>query len=195
MKSVLNIGGIQKLSLIDYPEKMAAIIFTQGCNMVCPYCHNPQLVYPDMFEPILNETEFFAFLEKRRNLLQAVVVTGGEPTVQKDLKDFIKRIKNYGYAVKLDTNGTNPHVLEDLIKENLIDFIAMDIKSPLQKYNLFYKGDLNKIESSVAIIKSSKVPHLFRTTFDKELLSQADMETIKQFVFPSQYIIQPCTKS
>jgi pyruvate formate lyase activating enzyme len=190
----MNIGGLQKLSLIDYPKKTAAVIFTQGCGMFCPYCHNPQLVYPDMFGQTLNESEIFAFLEKRRRLLQAIVITGGEPTVQKDLKDFIKRIKDYGYAVKLDTNGSNPHILEELIKENLINFIAMDVKSPLEKYNLFHKGDTKKIENSISVIKSSKIPHLFRTTFDEELLNETDLKIMKELVFPSQYIIQPCIK-
>ncbi|MDR2426875.1 MAG: anaerobic ribonucleoside-triphosphate reductase activating protein [Endomicrobium sp.] len=190
----MNIGGLQKLSLIEYPEKTAAIIFTQGCNMFCPYCHNPQLVYKDMFEQVLNVAEIFSFLEKRQRLLQAVVITGGEPTVQKDLKDFIRKIKSYRYAVKLDTNGTNPQILEELIKENLINFIAMDIKSPLEKYNLFYKGDIKKIENSIFIIKNSKVPHLFRTTFDEELLCKLDLQIIEELVFPSRHIVQPHIK-
>lgn len=162
--------------------------------MFCPYCHNPQLVYKDMFEQVLNVAEIFSFLEKRQRLLQAVVITGGEPTVQKDLKDFIRKIKSYRYAVKLDTNGTNPQILEELIKENLINFIAMDIKSPLEKYNLFYKGDIKKIENSIFIIKNSKVPHLFRTTFDEELLCKLDLQIIEELVFPSRHIVQPHIK-
>ncbi|MDR2191482.1 MAG: anaerobic ribonucleoside-triphosphate reductase activating protein [Endomicrobium sp.] len=190
----MQIGGLQKLSLINYPQKTAAVIFTQGCNMFCPYCHNPQLVYPNLFEDAIKEDEVFAFLKKRQKVLQGVVITGGEPAVQKDLKDFIKRVKELNYAVKLDTNGTNPQIARELIDEKLIDFIAMDIKSPLQKYYLFYKGDIENIKRSIETIKTSTLPHHFRTTYDKTLLTAADLENIKELCFPSQHITQECGK-
>jgi len=160
--------------------------------MACPYCHNPQLVYADLFEPLMNEIEVFAFLKKRQGFLKGIVITGGEPTVQRDLKDFIINVKALGYAVKLDTNGTNPEVIKDLIKERLVDFIAMDIKSPLQKYNLFYKGNSEYIKHSVSIIKESGIAHLFRTTNDTDILDKHDLKIIKEWVFPSEHIVQQC---
>jgi pyruvate formate lyase activating enzyme len=191
----LKIGGLQKLSLIDYPQKPAAVIFTQGCNMFCPYCHNPQLVYPNLFETVLEEEDVIAFLKKRRNLLKGVVISGGEPTVQKDLKDFILRVKTLGFAVKLDTNGSNPDILEELINEKLIDFIAMDIKSPLSKYGLFYKGDLERVKRSISIIKESSLVGsgfacIFRTTYDTNILNETDLNIIKDYISPSELIIQ-----
>jgi pyruvate formate lyase activating enzyme len=190
----MKIGGIQKLSLIDYPQKTAAVIFTQGCNMFCPYCHNPQLVYPHLFEDVIKEGEVFDFFKKRQKVLQAIVITGGEPTIQKDLKDFIKRVKEFNYKVKLDTNGSNPQIVRELIDEKLIDFIAMDIKSPLQKYNFFYKGDIENVKSSIETVKSSKLPCQFRTTYDKSILNDDDLENIKELCFPSQHIMQECRK-
>ncbi|MDR0724236.1 MAG: anaerobic ribonucleoside-triphosphate reductase activating protein [Endomicrobium sp.] len=190
----MKIAGLQKLSLIDYPKIPAAVIFTQGCNMKCPYCHNPQLVYPNLFENLLNENEVFTFLNKRIRLLKGVVITGGEPTIQKDLAKFILKIKNFGFLVKLDTNGTNPTVLEELISKKLIDFIAMDIKADFAKYSTFFNGDLNLIKLSVDIIKASGIIHLFRTTYDKDLLQDKDLLNIKNFIDKSDYIIQECNK-
>jgi pyruvate formate lyase activating enzyme len=192
---IMKIGGFQKFSLIDYPGKTAAIIFTQGCNMFCPYCHNPQLVYPNLYETAVNEDKIFSFLEQRRGLLNGVVITGGEPLVQAGLPDFIRKIKKEtGYCVKLDTNGTSPRALENLIKEKLIDFIAMDIKSPLEKYALFFKGDLNCIKESVSVIQNSGLPHLFRTTYDTDILNETDIETIKSYAANSKHIVQECVK-
>jgi pyruvate formate lyase activating enzyme len=190
MQKKMKIGGLQKLSLIDYPQKTAAIIFTQGCNMFCPYCHNPQLVYPHLFEPSIKEDEVFAFLKKRQGLLQGVVITGGEPTLQRDLADFVRSIKKLKFSVKLDTNGSNPALLQELIEEKLIDFIAMDIKSPLQKYHLFYKGDLENVTRSIAIIKSCGLPYVFRTTYDKAILTDDDLTEIKEFSSPQHHITQ-----
>jgi pyruvate formate lyase activating enzyme len=190
----LRIGGLQKLSLIDYHGTPAAVIFTQGCNMFCPYCHNPQLVYPDSFEKILNRNEILDFLKKRQDLLKGVVITGGEPTLQNDLCDFIKKIKNLKFPVKLDTNGANPEILQELICGNLIDFIAMDIKSPAKKYKLFFKGNLNLIMRSIHIIKSSNIPHIFRTTYDTDILNEKDIDEIRATIGNSEYIVQECRK-
>ena len=127
------IGGLHKCSMIDYPDKLSAIVFTVGCNFKCPYCHNPELVITK--DCSLTEQSFVLdFLKTRINKLDAVVISGGEPCLQKDLKDFIKQVKEMGFLVKLDTNGTYPEAIENLISENLIDYIAMDIKSPIQKY-------------------------------------------------------------
>ncbi|MDR1523118.1 MAG: anaerobic ribonucleoside-triphosphate reductase activating protein [Endomicrobium sp.] len=190
----MKIAGLQKLSLIDYPKIPAAVIFTQGCNMRCPYCHNRQLVDPNLFENLLNEEEIFEFLNKRIGLLKGIVITGGEPTIQKDLVEFILKIKRLGFLVKLDTNGTNPNVLQELISKKLIDFIAMDIKADFAKYSTFFNGDLNLIKLSVDIIKASGIIHLFRTTYDKDLLQDKDLLNIKNFIDKSDYIIQECNK-
>ena len=190
----MRIGGLQKLSLIDYHGTPAAVIFTQGCNMFCPYCHNPQLVYPDSFEKILNRNEILDFLKKRQDLLKGVVITGGEPTLQNDLCDFIKKIKNLKFPVKLDTNGTNPEILQELICGNLIDFIAMDIKSPAKKYKLFFEVNLNLIMRSLHIIKSSNIPHIFRTTYDTDILNEKDIDEIRATIGNSEYIVQECRK-
>jgi pyruvate formate lyase activating enzyme len=190
----VNIGGLQKLSLIDYPNRLAAIIFLQGCNMFCKYCHNPQLVYPYLFEEAMKEDDIFDFLKKRQELIEGIVISGGEPTIHRDLKDFISRIKSLGFYIKLDTNGSNPNILQELIDEKKIDFIAMDIKSPLGKYHFFYKGDIENIKKSVSIIKTSGLPHLFRTTYDKDILNDSDIKDIETFVLPSTYIVQDCRK-
>jgi pyruvate formate lyase activating enzyme len=190
----MKIAGLQKLSLIDYPQIPAAIIFTQGCNMRCPYCHNPQLVYPNLFENLLNEEEIFKFLNKRIGLLKGVVITGGEPTIQEDLVSFILKIKRLQFLVKLDTNGTNPHVLQELISKKLIDFIAMDIKADFPKYSTFFNGDLNLIKLSIHIIKNSGITHLFRTTYDRDILQDTDLFNIKNFIDKSDYIVQECNK-
>jgi pyruvate formate lyase activating enzyme len=190
----MKLGGLQKLSLIDYPGVPAAIVFTQGCNMTCPYCHNPQLVYPHLFEATISDDEVLNFLKKRQSLLKGVVISGGEPTIQKDLAQFITIIKDLNFLVKLDTNGANPKVLKDLIDKNLLDFIAMDIKSPGDKYNLFFKGDLGMIKQSLKIIQSSGVPHLFRTTYDKDILNDLDLSIIKQETADSVHITQECRK-
>lgn len=192
--SIVQIGGLQKLSLIDYPGTTAAVIFMQGCNMFCPYCHNPQLVYPYLFEKTLNENEILYFLKKRQSLLKGVVMTGGEPTLQNDLCNFIKQIKNLKFFVKLDTNGTNPGILQELIQEKLIDFVAMDIKSSAEKYKLFFKGNLNLIMRSLHIIKSSGIAHIFRTTYDTDILNGKDLDEIKAITKHSEYIIQECRK-
>ena len=125
------IGGLQKLTLLDFPERVACTVFTYGCNLRCPYCHNASLVVE---KPILiKEDEFFSFLNKRVGILDGVCVSGGEPLLNKDIGTFLKKIKDLGYKVKLDTNGTNPKLLEELIDENLVDYVAMDVKNSLSK--------------------------------------------------------------
>ena len=129
----MQIGGLQKLTLIDYPGKVACTVFCVGCNFRCPWCYNPELVLPEKIkkQPIILEENFFKFLKSRKGLIEGVVISGGEPTIHKDLPKFCKKIKVLGYLIKLDTNGSNPEVLKKLIKNKLIDYVAMDIKAPL----------------------------------------------------------------
>ncbi|MBQ3310930.1 anaerobic ribonucleoside-triphosphate reductase activating protein [bacterium] len=172
------ISGFQKTSLIDFPQKIACIVFTNGCNFKCGYCHNPELFTNK--EPALSVPDFFAYLNTRKNKLDGVVITGGEPTLQKDLQTFIQKIKDLDFCVKLDTNGTNPNVIEKLLKSNLLDYIAMDIKAPLSKYksvtNVDY--DVSKIEKSIDLIKNSDIDYEFRTTVIKSQLSIEDFKQI-----------------
>lgn len=163
----MRIGGIQKLTLIDYPGVIATTVFTVGCSFRCGFCHNPELVLPEKF-PELNEMEkeFFEHLEKRKGKLEGVCITGGEPTIQPDIIEFIRKIKDMGYLVKLDSNGSNPHVLEKIIQEGLVDFIAMDIKSAPENYSkvVGLNVDIEKIKKSVKMIMESGIDYEFRTT-------------------------------
>lgn len=172
----MRIGGLQKCSLIDYPGKVSAIIFTIGCNFRCPYCHNPELV--DETAEELSEESIFAFLEKRRGLLDGVTITGGEPTLHSDLIPFIKKIKGLGFLVKLDTNGTRPDVVEQVQREKLVDYIAMDIKSPLAKYadTVARPVDIANIEKSISLLIGGITDYEFRTTVVKTFLSREDLE-------------------
>ena len=176
------IGGIQKTSLLDYPDKISAIVFTQGCNFRCGYCHNPQLLKSE--NGIYEVDAFFDFLKKRQGKLDGVVVTGGEATLQPDLKPFIQRVKELGFLVKLDTNGTNPNVLKELIEENLVDYIAMDIKAPLEKYQMVTntKIDISKIEDSIKSIMNSNIDYEFRTTVLPSLISIEDLDSIGKLI-------------
>lgn len=174
----MRLGGLQKTSLIDYPEKIAAIVFTIGCNFRCPYCHNPELV--DETAEELSESDFFSFLESRVGLLDAVTITGGEPTVHTDLVSFIQKIKELEFLVKLDSNGTDPETLSYLIENKLVDYIAMDIKSPLEKYSatVARPTDIQKIKRSIELLLENKVPYEFRTTVVKALLTPSDFHNI-----------------
>lgn len=186
------ISGLQKLTLLDYPGKTAAIVFTYGCNFRCPFCHNALLVTERM-QDIISEQEVLSFLEKRRGLLDAVCITGGEPTLQKDLKDFIVKVRSLGYAVKLDTNGTNPMLLEELLTECLLDYVAMDIKNAPDKYSLTAGTDvdLNNILKSIELIKSKAPDYEFRTTVTMELHTEADILSIAELVGKdSKYYLQ-----
>jgi pyruvate formate lyase activating enzyme len=178
------IGGLQKFSLIDYPGKISAIIFTQGCNFRCPYCHNPELVLPEHFSPPLPEEEIFSFLEKRRNQLEAVEVTGGEPTLQPDLLDFLARLKKMGFLVKLDTNGSSPERVEEVLKKKLVDYLALDVKAPLERYQEVTCSKVNpeKIRETIALIMNSGLDYEFRTTIVKSQLSLEDLLKIASLI-------------
>ena len=178
------IGGLKKSSLIDYPGKICAIVFTQGCNFRCPYCHNPELVKPELFEKSIPEEEIFSFLETRRGKLDAVEITGGEPTLQKDLLLFIKKIKDKGFLVKLDSNGTNPEIVKKAIGDNLVDYLAMDVKAPLEKYSeiVGVEVDTRKIKESIDLIMNSGINYELRTTLVKSLLSKEDIIKIGKLI-------------
>lgn len=184
---------MQRFSLIDYPGKVSAIIFTQGCNFRCPYCYNPELVDPKLFKEPIPEEKIFSFLEARKGKLDGVVVTGGEPTIQEDLTRFVEKVKEMGYLVKLDTNGSNPDVLEELLDNKLVDYIAMDVKAPPQKYGLLTQVNtpMKRIERSVSLIMSSNIGYEFRTTVIKTLLTEKDVIEIAKFLSGAKlFVIQ-----
>ena len=177
------LDGLQKLTLLDFPDRMACTVFTHGCNFRCPFCHNASLVEGDNAH--LPVEEFEDFLKKRQGILDGVAITGGEPMLQKDLKDFIKMIKSYGYLVKLDTNGTYPEKLEEFIDEGLVDYVAVDIKATPEKYGKTIgveNFDITPINKTVEILKQGKVPYEFRTTVVKELHEAADFEIIGKWL-------------
>lgn len=184
----MRLGGLLKFSLIDYPGKISAVVFTQGCNYRCPFCHNPELVLPDLFSVPLPTEEVLSFLEKRRGQLQGVVITGGEPTLHEDLADFMRIVKEKGFLLKLDTNGSRPDVLRAVIEQKLVDYIAMDIKSSLLSYEhaVGVKVDIDAITASVKIIKASGVQHEFRTTALKDIVSDTDMIQIAALIGPGE---------
>ncbi|MEA3464154.1 MAG: anaerobic ribonucleoside-triphosphate reductase activating protein [Patescibacteria group bacterium] len=180
------IGGLQKFSLLDYPDHLSAIIFTQGCNLKCPFCYNPMLIVVPQKDHhlLINEDDLFVFLKKRSGKLDAVVITGGEPTIHKDLPDFIIKIKQLNFLIKLDTNGSNPEMVKKIIEKKLINYIAMDIKAPRDKYKKVAGRpvDFNKIKKSVKIIIESGLPYEFRTTVVPELLNKNDIEEIGKII-------------
>ena len=180
----MKIGGLQKVSLIDYPDAICAVVFLQGCNFQCSYCHNPQLVDPKLFGPCLDERKVLEFLGTRVGKLDAITITGGEPSIQKDLIRFIRLVKKMGFAVKLDSNGSQPQVIKELLEENLLDFIAMDIKAPLEKYKSIVKVpvDTQSIQESVKLILKSRIPHEFRTTVVKSQLTAKDILEIAKLI-------------
>lgn len=178
----MDIGHIQKLSLVDYPGKLSMIIWTQGCNFLCPYCHNPKLVRKEL-DGVKSEY-IFDLLEKRSTFLEGVSISGGEPTLQEDIIEFIRKVNDLGFSVKLDTNGSKPQVVSDLLEEELLDYIAMDIKAPKDKYPALTgkKVKLDKIERSIELIKRSQVKHEFRTTVVPEYISEEDIKGIAKWV-------------
>lgn len=168
------------------------MVYTIGCNFRCPYCHNPELV-DETVTATVSEEEVLAFLDTRHGLLDGVVITGGEPTIHEDLIPFMEKVKAKGFLVKLDSNGTAPHVLKEVVKKKLVDYIAMDIKSPLTKYSqtVTRPVDIDAIKESVEFLKTSGVPYEFRTTIVKSLLSEDDILTIgKEIQGASQYFLQ-----
>lgn len=181
----MQIHGLNKTTLLDYPEHVAATIFCGGCNFRCPFCHNADLVLNPMSQPQIPEEEILEFLQKRKNILSGVCVTGGEPTLQPDLAEFIRKIKAIGYLVKLDTNGYRPEVLCALLEENLIDYIAMDIKSGQSGYKTAVGIEHfvpEKIRKSIDVIMHCGVQYEFRTTVVKGLHTAEDFREISELI-------------
>ncbi len=166
----MKIAGFQKLTLLDYPSKVACIIFTQGCNYKCPYCQNSGLI-DHSNEDLIDEEEIFKYLNKRKGVIDGIVISGGEPTIQKDLKTFMKKAKDLGFLVKLDTNGSNPNLVEEIINEGLVDYIAMDIKNVLKLYKdvTAVTPNVENLKRSIELIKNSPIEHEFRTTIIKNI--------------------------
>lgn len=183
----MKICGVSKLTLLDYPEHIACTIFTGACNFRCPYCHNPELVLHSEECGQIDEKEIYEFLESRKKRLEGICITGGEPTLQKDIITFIKNIKEKGYLVKLDTNGYMPEKLEEIIKSGYIDMVAMDIKNCKSEYakTVGIKEEefcIAKIEQAVEIIKKSKIKHEFRSTIVKELHTRENIIDIAKWL-------------
>jgi len=181
----MHIAGLQKLTLLDYPGHTACTVFTAGCNLRCPFCHNSELVLPQRRPPRMDEEEFFSFLKKRQGILDGVCITGGEPLLQRELPDLLRAIRKLGFAVKLDTNGTFPKVLKALAAEGLVDYVAMDIKNSPERYaeTVGIPGfDLTGVRESVEFLLSGGVDYEFRTTVCAELHGEADMHAIGQWL-------------
>lgn len=182
----MKIGGINTLTLLDYPDRVACIVFTAGCNFRCGFCHNPQFVLPEQIHQLdgnfIPDEKFFNFLKTRKGLLDAVVVSGGEPTMQPDLPEFCAKIKEMGFLVKLDTNGTAPDVVAKLIDKKLVDYIAMDIKMPLNEYAelVGVPVDPEPMQRTIDLIKKSGVDHEFRTTVIAEFHTPDRMKKIAE---------------
>ena len=201
------IGGLQKTTLIDYPGKIACTVFLIGCNFRCPFCYSPELVLSERIkdQPKISEEDFFKFLEEKKGLLEAVVICGGEPTFQSELPIFCRKIKNQGFLVKIDTNGSKPKMLEELIKEKLVDYVAVDIKAPVgaknQNDNSKFKNkyeqatgikiDLDNIKKSIEIIKNSGIDYEFRTTVVPGIHTKEDILQIAREISPAKrYYLQ-----
>lgn len=181
----MNIQGLQKLTLLDYPGKMACTIFTAGCNLRCPFCHNSRLVINPEKQSEYSDEEIFSFLKKREGVLDGVAITGGEPLLQNDIEDFIRRVKGLGYSVKLDTNGTFPDKLRSLVEKGLVDYVAMDIKNSPELYaeTVGISGyDISKIKDSIAFLLEGKVDYEFRTTIVREFHSVFGMNNLGELI-------------
>ena len=188
----MKISGFEKISLQDYPDHISCIIFTQGCNLRCPFCQNSTLI-PLESDNLIKENEIIDYLKLRKNLINGVTISGGEPTLQSDLKDFIIKIKNLGFDIKLDTNGINYNLLKNLIENKLIDYVAMDIKNSLDKYSQtsgVEKINIQNILNSIELLKSSNINHEFRTTIINEYHTLQDIYEIIKLIGDSNYYLQ-----
>jgi len=188
----MKLGGLQKMTLLDFPGRVACTVFTVGCNFRCPFCHNSSLVLSPAV-PELSQDDFFAFLEKRQGLLDGAAITGGEPLLQPDMPVFLEKIRTLGYAVKLDTNGAFPDRLRTVLEAGLVDYVAMDVKNSREKYEQTtgVAGILPQVEQSVALLRAGKTPFEFRTTLVDELHEPADFTAIGQWIAGTErYFIQ-----
>lgn len=192
---MIKIGGLQELTLIDYPGKLACTVFLTGCNFLCPWCYAKELVLAEEIkkQPEIPQKKFFDFLKERKELLEAVVLCGGEATLNKGLPSFVKKIKRLGFLVKLDTNGSNPRMIKKLINRGLIDYVAMDIKLPKERYPEVFakKVDIRNIETSIALLKKNKVDYEFRTTVVPTIHEKEDIIKIAHWIKPAKkYFLQ-----
>lgn len=186
----MKISGLQKVSLVDYNGHICSTIFTSGCNFACPFCHNARLVKGN--EPDIPDSDILEYLEKRKNLIDSVCISGGEPTLQHDLPEFIQKIKNMGYLIKLDSNGTNLAMLKTLVENKLIDYIAMDIKNSFAKYNVTIGKDIAPtLSETIEYIMSCGIPYEFRTTLVEEFHTEQDIKDIAKMIAGSNaYYLQ-----
>jgi len=178
----MNIGGLQKTSLLDYPNTISAIIWTVGCNFKCPFCYNKNLV--EGKAELISEEEILSFLKLRKGMLDGLVISGGEPLLQEDIVDFTKKVKDLGYSIKIDTNGMYPEKLKELIDKKLVDYVSMDVKAPKVKYDHLSgaKTDISKIEKSIYIIRKHAPDYEFKTTFAPNLLKNKDIVEIAKWL-------------
>lgn len=189
------IGGVQKNSFIDFPGRISCVLFVSGCNFHCPYCHNPELARGDAADDLsITPDQFYAFLEARRSLLDGVVISGGEPTLQADLPAVCAAVKSLGFPVKLDTNGSRPHVLRHLVAEGLVDYVAMDIKTDPRRYVPVFRSNDGQasIKESIRIIMASAPVYEFRTTCAKPIIDEDVIATIARLIEgANRYVLQP----
>ena len=188
----MKIAGYEKLSLQDFPNQISCIIFTQGCNIRCPFCQNSTLIPMDS-NNLVSEKEIFNYLNLRKNIISGVTISGGEPTLQSDLESFIDKVKKMGLKIKIDTNGLNPKLLEKLIDSKKIDYVAMDIKNSLNKYSLtsgVVKINMQNILNSIELLKKGKVDYEFRTTIINEFHTLQDIFEIIKLIGNSKYYLQ-----
>ena len=196
----MRIHGLQKMTLLDFPGRVACTVFLGGCDFRCPFCHNSDLL--DMnAEPLMDDKELLAFLETRKGLLDGVAFTGGEPLLRPDLPDLFRRVKTLGYAVKLDTNGTSPEKLSALIGEGLVDYVAMDVKNSRERYASTVGRDrpgdsfadsLERIEKSIAVLLEGRVPYEFRTTAVREFHDEASFRSIAEMIRGAEHYFLQC---
>ena len=189
----MKIYDFVKCSFVDYPGKIAIVLFTRGCNVRCRYCHNAHII-PYEGDTLVTEQQVWDFLKKREGVIPGVVVTGGEPTIQKDLIEFLTKLRTMKYSIKLDTNGYRPDVLKKVINNNLVDFIAMDIKAPKGKYEKITQVPFFEvnIQACIDMIKNSNIPHQFRTTYDTRYLNDNDLQEIREWIQDDNYVVNPC---
>lgn len=190
----MNFYGLQKLTLLDYPEKVACTLFTNGCNFRCPFCQNSELILPNLYPKSLEFTSLMDFLKKRRGILDGICISGGEPLLHEDLEFYLKEFRNLGYNIKLDTNGSFPKHLKKLLDAGLIDYVAMDIKNSKEHYNHTAGNqsvNLDAIEESIQLLLKSDIPYEFRTTVVREFHTQSDFISIGKWIFGARaYFLQ-----
>lgn len=182
-------SGFQKTDLLNYPGKVASTVFTYGCNFRCPYCHNYEFVIGGQKESYPEET-VLAYLEKRKSMLEGLAISGGEPTLHRELPAFMKKVKALGLMIKLDTNGSTPEVLEAMLEDNLLDYVAMDIKTALEKYSLVGYTDTSTVLRSMDILRNSGIDFEFRTTCPKSIVAEEDFSSIQKLVGSSKWNLQ-----